>query len=432
MKKLTWFSRYRLRKFRGRALSIDLLDLLETIYGKAFADALAGGLSDRRELLQCAAQRLGLDLNLFSEQVAAILKLEFISEVSAIDLRLLPDPAWIERFRRFGAMPVVRNSRIVGLACVNPQLVLPLMVGLESLPIYLATWLSIARAIELSKEKTTAAIAAQSRNKSAERAVTAERVLKAIIEEVHKYSIAEVEVRFLPDQAWYEFLTSDGRLGRGDISPKAQAALDSLLTEQVELAANQSLTVVLAGERRRVLVSAIRRGSLYRLSWGEEAARYRENSAAPGPNVVPISITPATENAKSGSAIPQVLVLDDNLTFAAVLKRFLRKVNLDVVHATRAEEALGKLAATEVNPLAVICDVHMPGGDGFQFLKVFRGLAAHVDTPVIMLTSDDDVEVELRALTCGADIFITKDEDPRILCQHITNIVRRRDRQEAA
>jgi DNA-binding response OmpR family regulator len=67
----------------------------------------------------------------------------------------------------------------------------------------------------------------------------------------------------------------------------------------------------------------------------------------------------------------------------------------------------------------------MPSMDGFQFIERLRSIAQFKSLPVIMLTSDETVEAELQGLNAGADTFLRKSEDPRVLALHAKRLVDR-------
>jgi DNA-binding response OmpR family regulator len=52
--------------------------------------------------------------------------------------------------------------------------------------------------------------------------------------------------------------------------------------------------------------------------------------------------------------------------------------------------------------------------------------------PVIMLTSDEDVDAELQLLGCGADAFVSKAKDPRVLTAQVQRLLKQATLREAA
>jgi len=74
----------------------------------------------------------------------------------------------------------------------------------------------------------------------------------------------------------------------------------------------------------------------------------------------------------------------------------------------------------------------MPVMNGEELLKRIRSSASLSGVPVIVLTSDDDVNAEVALLAQGADAFVSKVRDPRVLCAQIRRLVEKRVAQEAA
>lgn len=98
-----------------------------------------------------------------------------------------------------------------------------------------------------------------------------------------------------------------------------------------------------------------------------------------------------------------ILVVEDEIAIAQVLRVYLRKANLEAITVNDGHEALKKFH--EINPALVLLDVMLPGQDGWTILKKIR---AKSTCPVIMLTALDEVNYRLSGLNGGADDYITK------------------------
>lgn len=134
--------------------------------------------------------------------------------------------------------------------------------------------------------------------------------------------------------------------------------------------------------------------------------------------------------AAAGSAAhPSVLVVEDDPIFARVVSRFLASQGVDCVCAGGGAAALEGVQSAV--PALIICDEHMPGMSGIEFIRRVRADERCATVPIILLTSDENVDTELRALNEGADAFVRKSEDPRVLEQHVRRLIERR-RKEAA
>ena len=100
----------------------------------------------------------------------------------------------------------------------------------------------------------------------------------------------------------------------------------------------------------------------------------------------------------------RVLVVEDEVKMAALLRRGLGEEGMAVDVAPSGEDAIPRAAATEYG--AIVLDVMLPGIDGFETCRRLR--AEGVWAPVLMLTARDAVEDRVAGLDTGADDYLTK------------------------
>jgi two-component system, OmpR family, response regulator len=100
----------------------------------------------------------------------------------------------------------------------------------------------------------------------------------------------------------------------------------------------------------------------------------------------------------------RVLVVDDEVRTAALLRRGLAEEGYAVDVAEDAAEAMWR--ATEFRYDAVVLDVLLPEMDGFEVCRALR--ASGCWAPVLMLTARRAVEDRVRGLDAGADDYLTK------------------------
>jgi two-component system, OmpR family, response regulator len=100
----------------------------------------------------------------------------------------------------------------------------------------------------------------------------------------------------------------------------------------------------------------------------------------------------------------RVLVVEDEIKMASLIRRGLRGEGLAADVAIKGEDALWMAGSTTYD--AIVLDVMLPGIDGFQTCQRLREQG--VWAPVLMLTARDAVEDRVAGLDGGADDYLTK------------------------
>jgi DNA-binding response OmpR family regulator len=120
----------------------------------------------------------------------------------------------------------------------------------------------------------------------------------------------------------------------------------------------------------------------------------------------------------------RILVVDDDRDMLRLLNRTLELEGFDTVVVADGDMALNILNKTE--PDLVILDTMMPGLDTYQILDLIR---EHSDVPIILLTTEYEIQALRKALSHGADDFIRKPFGTRPFVARIRAKLRR-TRQE--
>lgn len=90
-----------------------------------------------------------------------------------------------------------------------------------------------------------------------------------------------------------------------------------------------------------------------------------------------------------------------------------------------AGDGIEGLATVERDrPEIVLCDVMMPGKDGYELCRAIKANPATRLTPVVLVTSLEGREERLKGINAGADDFLTKPVDPIELCARVRSLVR--------
>jgi two-component system OmpR family response regulator len=99
-----------------------------------------------------------------------------------------------------------------------------------------------------------------------------------------------------------------------------------------------------------------------------------------------------------------VLIVEDEVKMAALIRRGLKEDGLTVDVAGTGEEALAMVRASVYD--AIVLDVILPGIDGFETCRRMR--VEGVWAPVLMLTARGALEDRISGLDGGADDYLTK------------------------
>ncbi|OQY13335.1 MAG: response regulator receiver protein [Desulfobacteraceae bacterium 4572_19] len=102
----------------------------------------------------------------------------------------------------------------------------------------------------------------------------------------------------------------------------------------------------------------------------------------------------------------RVLVVDDDMAQRMILRITLEEEGYEVLEAKNGFEAFNILSGN-LDIRLVITDLEMPEMNGFELIKIIRAKELRY-TYIIMLTSMDDKESLINALSLGADDYLTK------------------------
>lgn len=103
---------------------------------------------------------------------------------------------------------------------------------------------------------------------------------------------------------------------------------------------------------------------------------------------------------------PAILVVDDDPAQVMVVKNILQSVEVDFMAAQSGQEALNIIEANP--PHLIICDVIMPGMDGYELVDKIRQTPASASVPIIMMTSHAGAETRNLFFAKGVSDFIAK------------------------
>jgi two-component system OmpR family response regulator len=123
----------------------------------------------------------------------------------------------------------------------------------------------------------------------------------------------------------------------------------------------------------------------------------------------------------------RVMLVEDDERLAALVTEYLQAYEFSVDLVTRGDLALAHFKAT--SPDMVVLDLMLPGMDGMVVSRQIREVSK---VPILILTAREDSYDEVSALEQGADDFVSKPVQPRILLARLRALVRRIPDRNAA
>jgi two-component system, OmpR family, response regulator len=121
-----------------------------------------------------------------------------------------------------------------------------------------------------------------------------------------------------------------------------------------------------------------------------------------------------------GAAV-RVLVVEDEVRLASLIRKGLREEGLLADVAIKGEDALWMAGATPYD--VIVLDVMLPGIDGFETCRRLRDDG--VRTPILMLTARDAIDDRIEGLDTGADDYLVKPFDYGELLARLRALARR-------
>lgn len=116
-----------------------------------------------------------------------------------------------------------------------------------------------------------------------------------------------------------------------------------------------------------------------------------------------------------------ILVADDSTTMRMIVQATLTGAGWKVLTACNGQEALEVAMANPVD--LVVSDWNMPVKGGLELIQGLRDEDRYMDVPVLVLTTEDDVDSKMAARDLGVCGWLSKPVDPDVLVELATELL---------
>ena len=116
----------------------------------------------------------------------------------------------------------------------------------------------------------------------------------------------------------------------------------------------------------------------------------------------------------------RLMLVEDDARLSSLVAEYLAAYEFEVAVVARGDEALARFRGFA--PDVVVLDLMLPGMDGADVCRQLRALGG---TPILVLTAREDDYDQVALLEHGADDFINKPVQPRVLLARLRALLRR-------
>ncbi|WP_034640418.1 GGDEF domain-containing response regulator [Chitinilyticum aquatile] len=109
----------------------------------------------------------------------------------------------------------------------------------------------------------------------------------------------------------------------------------------------------------------------------------------------------------------RVLIVDDSVTAHALIRRALAEQGIETRAISEPSQVLDALR--DFQPDLLLLDMYMPGCTGVEVARIIRQHPEYLSTPIVYLSGETDLALQVEALRLGGDHFLTKPFNPVFL-----------------
>ena len=397
-------------KFLVRKKQKGALSMLPKLIEPSLLKIIAKEVQDRRLIYEVAGKYYPKGAENLAREIAKKLGLKYQDSLETQVVRKNINQLPVQDLKLAGAFPIVNGGSIIGLACVDPDLLLRKFPIPKHFLIKISTWSCIIKAWQSVESSTALAVYTEKQ---------VEHLLPALLENITSIAITNQQNSFKiiieESISKYRIYNNSAECIEGRIDPGLAIACKKYLREHPSWC-----RLALSVPSKAMYNASIKfhkKGFLVELQCFAKSSQVNKKNLQ--------EVETFEQNTRS-----KIMIVDDNSVFTKVLKRHFNQYDYQLLPFSSAEAAFQNLVKQKTKPDVIISDLHMPKFNGNDFLKKIRTMENLQDIPIVILTSDTDIQSKLEVIGSGADAYISKSEDPRLIGVQVQALISRQSRKE--
>jgi CheY-like chemotaxis protein len=394
---------------------------LQSLFGARLYRKLLKVSPDRRQLIEEAARLRDISEDEMIKLLSEKLDLPVFFKPKPIDLKVLPAGITAKELRQTGVFPLVDRNIICGVVCVDPAELSDLCSLYTGNNIYLSSWNAVLSAIAASEHLylCNKLREQQEQQKQQEALVLSalEHLLASLIEKGAQSLLLSTNTS---QELIYTFNDNNGVLWDGiieaGIASKILVFLANKMASPDPTIEFNSLdaSITVSFDKQQYSVSILQNCQI-------ASAKILQ---FPAPEKEINKQNYFSNQQQEIQSLGRVLLIDDNETFLEVMKKYLEKQSFEVKTVSSDLAAKQYLALSQpYPPNIIITDLNLGSNSCLSFVKDLKSSAEYKNIPIVVLTADNQTENEISSLNSGADMFISKSKDLKVLSAYLRKLI---------
>lgn len=368
-------------------------ELLPSFISTAQARHILGRGGDAREIFAQVAHLRGQSEQELMVELGRLVGLPCADSIS----RTTSDTRWDSEFLRYGALPEVLEGRVIGAYCIDPYRIRHLISAEMRQSIVLVPWSLLCSYLTDSSPRPLVA----KDKENTESTAGALKLLELMLDEAKSLGRDRVFLSITSRGISYEFEMEDGDPLTGLIED-----FSACNGAEVRALAQTGTVIALEGGAHITLSS-------------DSLGRFILTEVLPD---LPQRASLAFEETKKSNCPKNVLFIEDDPAFSSIVSEVLATSGYLVKTSSSLSEALTVLRDGPP-PQAIISDLNIADASGHN--TIAQLLANNVVKPdsVVVLSNEDDGQLEAALLRLGVRGVIAKNRDPEVLLAYLEQMI---------